>query len=73
MSVVTINVTRSSMISQLAYDSEAKELTVTFNNGGQYKYFDVPANVFDALISNEDSIGKYFSANVKTKFKYEKI
>lgn len=69
----TINVSNSSMISTLDYDRENQELTVTFKSGGKYKYFDVPPDVFDQMSATEESIGKFFTVNVKTKYRYEKI
>jgi hypothetical protein len=47
-------------------------LIVTFSNGGEYRYFDVPKDVFDAML-NAESEGKYFTTNVKNKYKYERI
>ena len=46
---------------------------VTFKNGGQYKYFDVPAELFEQLSTITENLGKFFTANVKTKFRFEKI
>ena len=70
--MIEITTTRSSMLKAIAYDEQSKVLTITFNNGGSYEYYDVPKKVFDELISAE-SEGKYFLANVKNKFKFEKI
>lgn len=69
----TIQVSNSSMISTIYYDRESQELIVTFKNGGQYKYFDVPAELFEQLSSVTENLGKFFTANVKTKFRFEKI
>lgn len=73
MEMKTINVSNSSMISTITYDRDTQELIVTFNNGGQYKYFDVPPELFDQLATVTENMGKFFTANVKTKFRYEKI
>lgn len=67
----TIQVSNSSMISTIDYDSENQELTVTFKNGNQYKYFDVPREEFEALRQSE-SIGSYFN-KIKSKYQFEKI
>lgn len=73
MKMETINVSNSSMISSITYDRESKELIVMFNNGGQYKYFDVPAEVFDQMSTMTEGLGKFFASNVKAKYQYEKI
>lgn len=69
----TVNVSNSSMISSITYDRESKELIVMFNNGGQYKYFDVPAEVFDHMSTLTEGLGKFFTSDVKTKYQYEKV
>lgn len=66
-----VHTTRSSMLKTVGYDDKENCLTVTFANGGTYKYKDVPKTVFNELISAE-SEGKYFLANVKNQFEYEK-
>lgn len=67
----TIQVSNSSMISTIDYDNDSKEMTVTFKNGNQYKYFDVPREEFEALRQSE-SIGSYFN-KIKSKYQFEKI
>jgi hypothetical protein len=73
LNMETINVSNSSMISTLTYDRDAQELIVTFKNGGQYKYFDVPPELFSEMSTITENLGKFFTANVKTKFRFEKI
>lgn len=51
----------SAMLSTCDYDTEAKELTVTFNNGKAYTYVDVPKSMYDGLIDAQ-SAGKYFGS-----------
>lgn len=67
-----INLT-SSMLSSAEYDDETSELTVTFNNGGAYKYFDVPRSAFEEMSAQTENVGKWFTANVKNKYRYEKV
>lgn len=71
---MTINhhVTRSTMITEIEYDSEKKLLILIFGKGGKYEYSDVPKDIYEALLGAE-SIGKYFLANVKDKFETVKI
>ena len=60
----------SSTISAIGYEN--KELHIKFKNGTEYVYYDVPAEVYEALNSAE-SVGKYFAANIKNNYKYAKI
>ncbi len=40
----------SSTISAVGYDFDTRELIVQFRHGGLYKYFDVPAILYRALL-----------------------
>lgn len=51
----------SSMLASCSYDSEAKELTVTFRNGKDYVYADVDKSIFDAMQATS-SVGRYFNS-----------
>jgi len=62
----------SSQFKKVKYDSESKILIITFNNDKRYEYKDVPQSTFDSLMSAE-SAGKYFIANIKTKYQYKLI
>lgn len=62
----------SSNLASIGYDAENEILEVEFKHGGVYKYFDVPANVFEELM-NADSHGVYFSANIRNDFEYQKL
>lgn len=67
-----VEITRSGMITKIAYDESEKLLTLTFASGGAYVYKDVPKEVFDSLLAAE-SAGKYFHAHVKNKYETEKV
>lgn len=67
----TIQVSNSSMISTIDYDNDSKEMTVTFKNSNQYKYFDVPREEFETLKTSE-SIGTAFN-KIKNKYRFEKL
>lgn len=54
----------SSNLASIGYDAENEILEVEFNHGGIYQYFDVPENVYDALM-NASSHGQYFDRNIK--------
>ena len=60
MTILHHNFTNSTMISDAEYDSESKELIVTFNGGKTYIYVDVSKSIYDGLI-NAESAGKYFN------------
>lgn len=66
------HVTRSSMISEIEYDETEKLLKLKFSKGGWYEYKDVPKEVYNELL-NAESIGKYFLANIKSKYETEKF
>lgn len=51
----------SSMLSNCEYNDETEELTVTFTNGKDYTYIEVPKLVYDELI-NSESVGRYFNS-----------
>lgn len=67
----TVHTTRSGLITEIDYNEETKELTLTLK-GGTYKYLDVPKQVFSDLLA-ADSAGKYFHSAIKGKFEFEKI
>jgi len=62
----------SSNIHSIAYNEQDKILFVKFLHGGIYSYFDVPSHIFNQILVAE-SIGKYFSQNIKGIFRAEKI
>ncbi|GHU90225.1 KTSC domain-containing protein [Bacteroidia bacterium] len=62
----------SSNLASIGYDIQNEILEVEFNHGGIYQYFDVPQDVYDELM-NADSHGKYFSANIRNDYEYQKL
>jgi len=63
----------SSQISAVGYSEEHKTLAVEFiRNNSLYYYSDVEKKVFEEMIEAE-SVGKFFAANVRDKYEYEKI
>jgi hypothetical protein len=62
----------SSNIKNAVYDTETKDLTITFNNNSLYMYQDVPWELFTKFRMSE-SQGKFFSQNISRNFKYKKI
>ena len=68
--IATVQFTNSSMLSNVSYDTEEKEMTVTFNNGRSYIYEDVDRNIYESLISAK-SAGAYFNS-IKKDLKVKK-
>ena len=61
----------SSDIASLGYDPATETLEIEFHATGVYRYFSVPAEVFETL-RNTPSPGKFFRQNIKGKFAWEK-
>lgn len=59
----------SSMIDEIGYDAEAKELVVTFSTTGQtVAYEGVPQDVADSVINDPVSVGKAINAYIKPRY-----
>ena len=63
---------QSSSLHSVGYDTAAQVLEVEFRRGGIYQYFGLPEPVYEALL-NAASVGKFFQANIRDRFKSEKI
>lgn len=63
----------SSTICASIFDTATKDLTVIFNNGGQYKYFNVELTDYTRF-ETADSNGVTFSTYIKKKYtNFEKL
>jgi hypothetical protein len=63
----------SSNIISVGYDKERKILEIEFTAGAIYQYFNVPQNIYKALL-NADSSAKYFDQNIKKNgYRYRRI
>jgi hypothetical protein len=69
MDMVTVT---SSNLSAVSYDPVTLTLEVAFRHGGVYKYFDVPAAIYESLMK-ASSIGSFFAANIKNSYRFEKL
>jgi hypothetical protein len=74
--IIALTPVESSQISAIGYHAESRTLAVKFpgrgaNPGDVYHYFNVAPEVFTAFQSSE-SKGKFFGAEVRTKFAYQK-
>ena len=58
---------KSAMLQSCSYDTEEKEMSVTFQNGRTYTYVDVDKSMYEELIGSS-SAGKYFNS-IKAELK----
>ena len=63
---------KSSRILKMSYIKSKKLLTITFNSGAIYEYYDVPMEVTDGIIQ-ANSLGKYFDKNIKGIYNYRRV
>jgi hypothetical protein len=61
---------QSSAIDRAAYDDEERNLDLWYAGGDRYRYFDVPMNVYRALV-DAPSAGEYVNREIKPKHRYE--
>ena len=59
----------SSNIRAVGYDPHSHTLEIEFANGRVYQYFDVPENVYKALL-NAMSVGEYFNGEVRGVYRF---
>ena len=59
----------SSNIIRYSYEETNQILTVEFNSGSRYDYYDVPTHIFEGM-KTADSKGKYLNSNVKGHYRY---
>lgn len=64
-----ISTPQSSNVAGFSYSEASKVLTVEFNSGSRYDYYDVPEHIFEGM-KDADSKGKYLNANVKGHYRY---
>lgn len=62
----------STNVSEIGYDEVSRVLEIAFVSGAVYQYFDVPRQVFDALMQ-APSVGQYLNNNVKGYYRYARI
>jgi hypothetical protein len=62
----------SSNIESVGYDKATKVLEVKFKSGSVYQYTNVPPEKHKALVE-ADSVGGYFSANIKEHYSYKRV
>lgn len=62
----------SSTILSVGYDAANETLEVEFKSTGVYQYLNVPQFIWERLMA-ADSIGKFFNAEIKNAFPFEKV
>lgn len=67
-----ISTPESSNIAGFCYDESAEILTVEFNNGTKYDYFDVPEHIGNGM-KDAESRGGYLNKEIKGKYRYARI
>ena len=58
---------KSTNLSEVTYDSDAEEMTITFQDGRSWMYSNVPVTVFQG-IQNASSAGSYFWRQVRNRY-----
>jgi hypothetical protein len=59
----------SSTISHVQYDRDARVLIVTFRETGTLRFFDVPEDIYQDMLSAQ-SASDHFNAHVYGRFRY---
>lgn len=63
---------QSSNLKSAKYNTDTKELLITFNNGSIYQYNEVPWELFTKMRMSK-SQGKFFNENISKNYKYVKL
>ena len=62
-----ISTPQSSNVARFRYEGQI--LTVEFNSGSRYNYYDVPQHIYEGMKSAA-SVGKYLNAEIKGVYRY---
>jgi len=65
-------VVESSSLLSVSYLPSRSLLEVEFRDGALYKFFDVPPDCVEQLLSS-NSKGAYFNRNIRNRFRYQRI
>ncbi len=68
---ISVDITSTNLKSAI-YETGDKTLTVTFNNGSIYEYYEVPWTIFTKFRMSE-SQGKFFSSKISKVYKYIRL
>jgi KTSC domain-containing protein len=64
-------VVESATLATVAYDVAREVLQLEFRDGGVYQYFEVPADIYEALL-HAKSKGQYFNLAIRGRFQFER-
>ena len=64
-----ISTPESSNVAGFSYDETIQVLTVEFNSGSRYEYYDVPVHLFEGMCAT-DSKGRYLNDEIKGQYRY---
>lgn len=62
----------SSNLKSAGFNTETETLTITFNNGAIYEYYEFPWDKFTKFRMSE-SQGKFLNGNINGKYKFKKV
>ena len=62
----------SSAVVSVGYDRKSRVLEVEVEGGAVYRYLDVPAREYFALVS-ADSVGRYYNQQIKANYDFRKV
>ena len=62
----------SSNIREIGYDPNSQTLEVEFTNSFVYQYYNVPQQVFDALMA-ASSKGQFLNSQIKNMYPYSRV
>jgi hypothetical protein len=62
----------STQIADVQYDEGTMTMTISFQRGGIYEYYNVPSGVADGF-RDAPSAGRYLSTYIKGVFDYQKV
>ena len=62
----------SSVLASVRYQAGRSILDLEFRPGVTYRYFDVPADIYNSLLM-ADSKGACFNHNIRNRFRYQRI
>lgn len=69
---VQVHQVQSSLLASVAYHITVGLLDVVLTNGYRYRYFDVPSHIYADLL-RADSKGRFFNAQIKGVFRYQRF
>ena len=64
---MTTTKVKSSVIAEIGYDEETKQLEVVFTNGARFRYADVPQEVYEEFIAAK-SVGQFFGTKIRGQY-----